>query len=70
MRDFRGLWRVLGSYLIDFKVIWLMKRILDFIKSLFSRNIKAEVYRNTIKGSHIYGNVSLIRDSHEIGLKI
>lgn len=37
-----------------------MKKILDFIKSLCSRNVKTEVYKNSIKGSHIqiYGNVS------------
>ena len=35
-----------------------MKRIIDFIKSLFSRNVKTEVYKNTIKAGNIYGNVS------------
>ena len=46
------------SFLIDFKDIWYMKRIIDFIRSLFSNNIKTEVYKNTIKGANIYGNVS------------
>lgn len=35
-----------------------MKKIIDFIISLFSRNNKSEVYKNTIKGSNIYGNVN------------
>jgi len=35
-----------------------MNRIIDFIKSLFSRDVKTEVYKNTIKAGNIYGNVS------------
>ena len=46
------------SFLIDFKDIWYMKRIIDFIRSLFSNNIKTEVYKNTYKAGNIYGNVS------------
>lgn len=35
-----------------------MKKIFDFITSLFSRNNKSEVYKNTIKGSNISGNIN------------